>query len=122
MKGRIALEGLEFHAFHGVYPHERESGNWFEIDIAVEADFTVGAAEDDLRGTVNYETLFKIVKDEMEQPSRLLETVAEKIINDVMTQLPVSSVELRIAKLNPPIGGKCKKASVSIVRKREVNS
>jgi dihydroneopterin aldolase len=23
MSGRIALEGLEFHAFHGVYPHER---------------------------------------------------------------------------------------------------
>lgn len=118
MKGRIALEGLEFHAFHGVYPHERESGNWFEIDIAVEADFTVGAAEDDLRGTVNYETLFRIVKDEMEQPSKLLETVAEKIINDVMTQLPVGMVELRIAKLNPPIGGKCKRASVSITRRR----
>lgn len=118
MNGRIALEGLEFHAFHGVYPHERESGNWFEIDIAVEADFTVGAAEDDLRGTINYETLFRIVKEEMEQPSKLLETVAEKIITDVMTQLPVSMVELKIAKLNPPIGGKCRKATVSIVKRR----
>src|SRR5687768_757925 len=119
MKGRIALEGLEFHAFHGVYPHERESGNWFEIDIAVEADFSEGAAQDDLRGTVNYETLFRLVKEEMEQPSKLLETVAEKIVNDVITELPsVSMVELKISKLNPPIGGKCKKASVSIVRKR----
>jgi 7,8-dihydroneopterin aldolase/epimerase/oxygenase len=119
MKGRIALEGLEFHAFHGVYPHERESGNWFEIDIAVEADFSDGAAQDDLRGTVNYETLFRLVKEEMEQPSKLLETVAEKIVNDVFIQLPaVSMVELKISKLNPPIGGKCKKASVGIVRKR----
>jgi dihydroneopterin aldolase len=119
MNGRIALEGLEFHAFHGVYPHERESGNWFEIDIAVETDFSEGAAHDDLRGTVNYETLFRIVKEEMEQPSKLLETVAEKIVGDVLMLLPVVSVvELKISKLNPPIGGKCKRASVEMKRRR----
>ena len=119
MNGRIALEGLEFHAFHGVYPHERESGNWFEIDIAVETNFADAAIHDDLRGTVNYETLFRIVKDEMEKPSKLLETVAEKIVNDVLEQLPaVISVELKISKLNPPIGGKCRKATVSMGKKR----
>ncbi|RAV99417.1 dihydroneopterin aldolase [Pseudochryseolinea flava] len=119
MNGRIALEGLEFHAYHGVYPHERESGNFFEIDIAVETDFTQGAAHDDLRGTVNYETLFKIVKDEMEKPSKLLETVAEKIVSDVLEMLPpVAIVELKISKLNPPIGGKCKKATILLTRRR----
>ena len=65
MTGRIALEGLEFHAFHGVYPHERESGNYFEVDIAVETDFTLAAREDTLEGTVNYELLFRIVKEEI---------------------------------------------------------
>jgi len=119
MRGKVALEGLEFHAFHGVYPHERESGNWFEVDISVETDFSMAAANDELLGTVNYETLFKIVKDEMEQPSKLLETVAEKIASDVLQNLPTAlSVELKISKLNPPIGGKCKKATISLARKR----
>lgn len=119
MMGRIVLEGLEFHAFHGVYPHERESGNFFEVDIAVETDFSKAAATDELLGTVNYETLFKIVKDEMEQPSKLLETVAEKVANDVLEFFPnVVSVEFRISKLNPPIGGKCRKATVSLVKTR----
>lgn len=119
MNGRVALEGLEFHAFHGVYPHERESGNWFEVDIAVETDFSEAAQSDELAGTVNYETLFRMVKDEMEKPSRLLETVAEKIVNDVLKALPsVKSVDLKISKLNPPIGGKCKKATVSLSKKR----
>jgi dihydroneopterin aldolase len=117
--GRVALEGLEFHAFHGVYPHERESGNWFEVDIAVETDFAKAAQNDELEGTVNYETLFRLVKDEMEQPSKLLETIVEKIANDVLASMPaVSSIELRIAKLNPPIGGKCRKAIVSLTKKR----
>lgn len=119
MNGRVALEGLEFHAFHGVYPHERESGNWFEVDIAVETDFSEAAQSDELAGTVNYETLFRMVKEEMEKPSRLLETVAEKIVDDVLQALPsVKSVDLKISKLNPPIGGKCKKATVSLSKVR----
>jgi len=119
MNGRITLEGLEFHAFHGVYPHERESGNWFEVDISVETDFSAAAKHDDLSGTVNYETLYALVKAEMEKPSKLLETVAEKIVNDVFEHLSaVLSVDLTISKTNPPIGGKCKRASVKMSRKR----
>lgn len=119
MTKRITLEKLEFHAFHGVYPHERESGNWFEVDIAVETDFSGAAKHDNLSGTVDYETLYRLVKAEMEKPSKLLETVAEKIIDDVLHQLKaVSSVELSISKINPPIGGKCKRATVSLAKRR----
>jgi dihydroneopterin aldolase len=119
MNGKVALEGLEFHAFHGVYPHERESGNWFEVDIAVETDFSFAAENDDLTGTVNYETLFQIVKEKMEVPSKLLETVADRIATDVLLLLPaVSNVELKIAKINPPIGGKCNKAIVWLSKQR----
>ena len=120
MTGRVALEGLEFHAFHGVYPHERESGNWFEVSIAVETDFSIAAANDELTGTVNYETLFKIVKEEMDQPSKLLETVAEKIARDFLQKFPEAQlVDLKVSKLNPPIGGKCRKATISLIRRRQ---
>jgi dihydroneopterin aldolase len=119
MTGKVALEGLEFHAYHGVYPHERNSGNWFEVDISVDTDFSEGAAKDELSGTVNYEVLFRIIKDEMEEPSKLLETVAEKIVSDVLRELPAAiQVDLRISKINPPIGGKCRKASITISKKR----
>ena len=68
---------------------------------------------------MNYETLFKIVKAEMEQPSKLLETVTEKIATDVLEIFPNAlSVELTVSKINPPIGGKCKKASVSLLKRR----
>ena len=119
MNGKISLEGLEFHAFHGVYPHERDSGNWFEVDLSVEADIAEGAILDDLERTVNYETLYQFVKEEMEKPSKLLETVAGKIVERVLQDISeVSQVEIKISKINPPIGGKCKKASVSLLRKR----
>lgn len=119
MTGRIALEGLSFRAFHGVYAHEHTAGNNFEVDVAVETDFSKGAASDSLTGTVDYEILYRLVKNEMEKPSHLIETVAEKIVEAIMTQLPaVILVELKISKLNPPIGGPCARAWVRIVRKR----
>jgi dihydroneopterin aldolase len=116
---RIALEGLEFHAFHGVYPHERESGNYFEVDISVDAEIKNVSSSDSLETTVNYEDLFRIVKSVMESPAKLLETVGEKTIAQIFAELPaVQKVELRISKLNPPIGAKCKKATVHMIKSR----
>lgn len=119
MKGRVALEGLEFHAYHGVYPHERSSGNKFEVDIVVETKFDHSAFEDDLSGTINYEDLYAIVKSEMEKPSKLLETVAHSISEKVLTAFSSAMVvDVTISKFNPPIGGVCKKASVVVSKIR----
>lgn len=119
MNGRIALEGLEFHAFHGVYPHERESGNWFEVDVAVDTDFSKGAKTDELSGTIDYEEIYRVVKNEMDRPSKLLETVGENIVEEILKRFAnVTNVELKISKINPPIGGKCRKATVFISKRR----
>jgi dihydroneopterin aldolase len=117
--GSISLEGLEFHAYHGVYPHERSSGNKFDVDIYVETSFSDSAFQDDLTGTINYEDLYKIVQEEMAKPSKLLETVCHAIAERTLsTFVQSTSVEVKISKFNPPIGGVCRKASVSIQRAR----
>ena len=119
MNGRIALEGLEFHAFHGVYPHERESGNWFEVDVAVDTDFSQAAKTDEISRTVDYEIIYRVVKDEMDKPSKLLETVGENIVDEILKRFDkVTNVELKISKINPPIGGKAKRATVFISKKK----
>jgi dihydroneopterin aldolase len=118
--GKVILEGLEFHAYHGVYPHERSSGNKFEIDIQVETQFSATAFQDDLSGTVDYEDLYALVKAEMEKPSKLLETVGHSIAVKTLEAFPNAiSVAVNISKFNPPIGGVCKKATVSVSRIRE---
>ena len=119
MLGKVSLEGLEFHAYHGVYPHERSSGNKFEVDILVDTHFANSAFHDELSGTINYEDLYAIVKDEMEKPSKLLETVGHAITTRVLgTFQEALSVEVKISKFNPPIGGVCRKASVVVSEKR----
>jgi len=119
MTGRVALEGLEFHAYHGVYPHERSSGNKFEVDIIVETEFSDSAFHDDLSGTINYEVLYEIVKAEMAKPFKLLETVGNAIAQHALkTFSEAKTVEVKISKFNPPIGGVCKKATVTVNKLR----
>lgn len=119
MKGRVALEGLEFHAYHGVYPHERSSGNKFEVAVHVDTEFDSAAFADDLAGTINYEDLYAIVKAEMEKPSKLLETVAHAISEKILdTFSTAQQVEVSLSKFNPPIGGVCRKASVIVSKGR----
>lgn len=119
MIGKVILQGLEFHAYHGLYPHERSSGNKFEVDVEVETQFQESAFNDDLSGTVDYEPLYALIKTEMEKPSKLLETVGHAIAVRTLEQFPNAlSVSVNISKFNPPIGGVCKKATVSVSRTR----
>ncbi|MDZ7647234.1 MAG: dihydroneopterin aldolase [Cytophagales bacterium] len=98
-----------------MYPHERSSGNKFDVDVIVETEFLDSAFRDDLAGTINYEDLYAIVKEEMGKPSKLLETVGHAIAKrSLKTFTEAKAVEVRISKFNPPIGGVCKKATVTV--------
>jgi len=115
LKGKVELEGLEFHAYHGIYPEERSSGNKFEVDIVVNTSFDEPAFHDDLSGTINYEEIYTIAKDEMEKPSKLLEPVAHSIAQKILDVFSTAiKAEVTISKFNPPIGGVCRKAKVSV--------
>lgn len=119
MTGKVVLEGLEFHAYHGVYPHERSSGNKFEVDVVIDTEFSDSAFRDELTGTINYEDVYAIVKDVMERPAKLLETVGHLIAEKSLRSFPsAKAVEVKISKFNPPIGGVCKKASVVVNKER----
>jgi 7,8-dihydroneopterin aldolase/epimerase/oxygenase len=113
--GIIALEGIEFFAYHGFYSEEQKVGNKYSVDIEVESNIEQAADNDNLSDTVNYELLYKIAKKEMKKPGKLLEHVANRIIEQIFTSYPgVDKVKVAVSKFNPPIGGICNKAKVTI--------
>ena len=118
--GKITLEGIEFFAYHGFYQEERKTGNRYSVDITVEADLSQAAEEDKLRETINYEKLYAMVRDEMEQPSKLLEHIGHRLIEQTFRDFPeIRSVEVSVSKFNPPVGGVCRRAVVTLKRERE---
>lgn len=111
----VALHGVEFFAYHGFYPEEQKIGNHFIVDIEVAFTPQGKVAADGLENTVNYEQLYDIACEEMKHPKKLIETVAQAMIDNVVKQYAfVNSVRLTINKLNPLIGAKTKSSSVTL--------
>jgi len=99
----IELKGVIFFAFHGLHEEERKTGNEYEVDLAVKY-IAAGKKITKIEDTVNYVRLFEIVKQEMEKPRNLLETIAMAITEKIQEQFSqVKEVEVRINKKNPPI-------------------
>ena len=113
--GIIALEGIEFFAYHGFYDEEQKIGSKYSVDIKVEAPFEEAAIHDQLSETINYEQLYKIIKQEIKKPSKLLENIAKRILDKTIEHYPnIENIEVSISKFNPPVGGVCNRARVTL--------
>ena len=113
--GQIALEGMEFFAFHGYYDEEQKIGNKYGVDLYIETNLTAAAESDQLHETVNYETLYNIVLSQMKEPARLLEHIGHRVIEEVLQHFPkVKKVKVNIYKFNPPLGGICHRTMVTL--------
>ena len=111
----IYLHDVSFHAFHGVLPQERAVGADFVVNLRVGYDVTKAMETDDVADTLNYAQLYELVRREMDLPSNLLEHVAGRIVKAVNTAFPaVTSIDLKLTKLNPPMGADCRGAGVEI--------
>ncbi len=118
---QILLEGLEFYSYHGCFSEEQIIGTWFTVDLTLEGDFEKSAINDDLHETVNYLQVYRTVKEEMEKPSKLIETVANRIIEAVLQKFVlVENIKVKVSKLNPPLGGKIKNVSVIMQKNRPI--
>jgi dihydroneopterin aldolase len=117
--GTITLEGLEFFAYHGLFKEERKIGNKYSIDLTITTDFGEAAIFDKFSATIDYGVLYKIIQNVIEQPTKLLEHLAFKIIENILTTfLQVTEVEVSVAKHNPPVGGVCRWAKVKLKQSR----
>jgi len=116
MTSKIELKTMKFYAFHGVAEQETRVGNHFVVDLVLTANLENAIASDDLNDTINYASVYAVVKEEMSIPSKLLEHAAGRILVSLKQHFPqLSEIELKLAKLTPPFGGDVYSASVILV-------
>ena len=112
---KIYLDEMRFYAYHGVMEQERRVGGEYSVSLTVDADLTEAVRTDDVADTINYATLYELVKSEMAIPSKLLEHVAGRIGQRAMeTFEKITALTIRVTKVNPPMGADGKGASVEI--------
>jgi len=116
--GLIQIENMEFYAFHGHYHEEQIVGNKFLVDLHIESDMKTPADSDDLKDAINYQLAYRLVKEEMEKKSKLLENIAKRILDAIHLNFEgVQKVTVKVSKMNPPMGGgRIEKVSVTLTR------
>lgn len=112
---KITLENMEFHAYHGFLEHERQLGNTFIVTVGMELDTQLAGKTDELNDTLNYQLVYNAVKEQMEISSTLIEHVGQRILDKLSERFPqIASLEVKLSKLNPPLGGKVERVSIEL--------
>lgn len=116
MKSYIFIENIKIFAYHGVLEQEKKVGNYFLINIKLTLDLTKAVASDLLLDTISYADVYELVKLEMKIPSQLIEHIAGRIMFKIKnTYQNIEEIEIKLSKLNPPLGGQVEAASVLLI-------
>lgn len=97
----IQLQHLNFFGFHGIHEEEKILGNEFEVHVSVLLEEEQVSS---IEHTVNYVDIYKIIKNRMEIPAALLESLAQDLVHSIQqTDKRIRSVSVSIEKKHPPI-------------------
>lgn len=98
----IHLHNLRFFSFHGIHEEEQMLGNDFEVSADV--TFNTTAVITHLQQTINYVKIYEVIKQRMNTPTALLETVAQDLAALIyQADNRVNSINIHIKKIYPPI-------------------
>ena len=117
--GTIRVRNIRVYAYHGCLVEEGKIGSDYRVDLTVKADLKKSSKSDALADTVDYVHLNKIVRQEMGVRTKLLETVADKILDRILLEIPlVNKAKVEVSKLNPPIGGNVEMVTIAMSKNR----
>jgi len=115
LTGRVFVKNIRLHAFHGVMPQERITGNDYLVSVSADCPLAAAAESDSVDDTLNYAHIYNIVKEEMALQANLVEHVAGRIGRRVLAEFPLAdNVRVEVVKLNPPMGAACDGAGVEL--------
>ena len=115
----IRIKNMKFYAYHGVTETEKEIGNRFEVDCEFKIAATQTLMSDSLDDTVDYSSVYDLVSRIVtENKFNLVETLANKLADDIFEAYNLSRVRIRVRKIKPPMAGEIDCFEVETERKR----
>ena len=117
---KILLQNMQFYGYHGVYEHEREMGQRFQVDVELSLDTTKAEQTDDLEDTLDYVSAYVEVRTVVEtRKFRLLEALAANIAASLLKG-KVVQVTVRVRKPAVPLPGHLDFVQAEVTRTRSI--
>ena len=116
---QIHLQNVKFFAYHGIHQEEAILGGNFEVNLSA-TYLPATLSVTDITDTLDYTSIYDIVKSHMNMPTPLLETLATEIASEIIAKFSiVSAVVISIFKLHPPIENFQGSVGVTFTYKRD---
>lgn len=119
----ILISDLRVVSVVGVLEHERENPQPLRVDVDIHVDLHDAGMSDDLSETVHYgEVCTALVAVARAHSDQLLERLAQRMADTVLTFPRVAAVDLTLTKLRPPIPEDVRTSAVRIHRVKTSSS
>ena len=120
METYLKIKDIKLWARVGVLEQERDLGQLFSLDVFLWSDFENCTQYDDIKSTVDYSKLVKILKYQSKKICCLtIEKYSNEILKIIDEEFQLSKIKIILTKCKPPITGF--DGEVSIVRVFENN-
>ena len=114
----IRIDNLEVFAHHGVFPEEKENGQYFYVNAVLYTETRPSGLTDDLSFSTNYGEICHFINNWMqERIYNLIESVAENLAEQILLNFgSIRKIDLEIRKPNAPVRLPFESVSVRITR------
>ncbi|NOY58015.1 MAG: dihydroneopterin aldolase [Calditrichaeota bacterium] len=118
-KDKLRVQGMIFHAYHGLEHDEIRNGQRFEVDLEMIYDASKAAKSDQLKDTIDVRQVYEKVRQVVvNKRFYLIEAVSQNIADIIFQEFAVDEVTVRVRKPFAPLGGLANGTEVEITRKR----
>ena len=116
----IYLKNIRCYCFHGCLKEESIIGSEYLVNLWAKGALGKASLTDKIDDAIDYVFLNKVIVEEMSIPSKLLETVAERILNRALNEdNRIQKITISVSKICPPINGDVESVAVKLSKKRE---
>jgi len=103
---QILVRGLRLWAHVGVLAHERELGQWFELDLTLNVDLGAAGRSDALADTCDYSQLIGALQQQARHiRCQTLEHYSEQMLDLAVALYGAVPITLELRKCSAPVPG-----------------
>ena len=118
---KITIKDIKLVGFHGLYDYEKRDGVNLGFDVELFFENQINNSDDNINETINYVEVIDIIKRVNSSGSfDLLETLCNKILNEIMKLFSPLKVVVRVRKFELPVDAELSFVEIEMTKESHV--
>ena len=118
---KITIKDIKLIGYHGLYDHEKRDGVNLGFDVELLFENQINNNDDNINETINYVEVIDTIKRVNSSGSfDLLETLCNKILNEIMKLFSPLKLVVRVRKFELPVDAELSFVEIEMTKESDV--